>query len=177
LAAKSAVALLAILASLVASSASADPETATADPEVLQWTFTYSGARISARGVVVTAAIPEPDGSYRILSITGKRNGQRIVELVPEGEFVTTHGFLVADNRLLAASPFVGEAGFSFRTADSQYFNVCHAGEGSLCGREGYREYDDRSVGRRIRLEITRVPIEARPVEPNPPDARIADDS
>jgi hypothetical protein len=165
-----AAAALATLVSLVAASA-------TADPEVLQWTFAYSGSKISARGVVVTAATPEPDGSYRILSITGKRNGKRIVELVPEGEFVTTHGFLVADNRLLAATPFVGEAGFSFRTADSKYFNVCHAGEGGLCGREGYREYDGKSVGRRIRLEITRVPVEARPVEPGAPDARIAGDT
>ena len=33
---------------------------------------------------------PEPDGSYRILSVTGKRNGKRIVELLPEGEMLTS---------------------------------------------------------------------------------------
>jgi hypothetical protein len=171
-----------VLAALVAVRASADPEVnqapgVTQAPDVIEWKFSYSGSRVYARGVVVTAAMPEPDGSYRILSIAGKRNGKRIVELVPEGELVTTHGFLFADNRLMAASPFVGEAGFTYRTTGAQIFNVCHSGEGGFCGGKGYREYQE-GFGRPIKLEVTRVaPPEPRPAGSESPGERVAGDS
>jgi hypothetical protein len=169
------MALLAALGAFAADPApAADPAAAAAEPAPLQWQFSYKGPRVTARGVVSTAAVPEPDGSYRILSITGKRNGRRITELVPAGEMVTAHTFLFSDNRLLPASPFIGEGGFSFRTSKSEYFNVCHAGDEGFCGRKGYREYDGKRGGRPIQLELTRIPIEPPQAAPQ---ERVAGDS
>jgi len=158
--AAAAVALLFVTADAADVDPAATDRVATAEVATVQWQFTYKGPRVSASGVVTTAAAPEPDGSYRIVSITGKRNGRRIVELVPAGEMVTAHTFLFADNRLLPAEPFVGEAGFSYRTSNSQYFNVCHAGEDGYCGWKGYREYDGKRGGRPIRLQLTRLAVD-----------------
>ena len=132
---------------------------AVADPDVIRWQFSYTGPRVTARGIVETAAIPEPDGSYRILAVTGKRNGKRIVELLPEGEMLTSdEQFMFADNRLLPAAPYFSEGGFSYRTSDSNYFNLCHsAGEGN-CGADGYREFDGKKGGREVRFELKRIP-------------------
>ena len=151
---RSAVALLLALGVMFATAVAADSA-------VMRWQFSYKGPRVTARGVLETAAEPEADGSYRILSITGKRNGKRIVELLPEGEMLTSEEqFMFADNRLLPASPYMTEAGFSYRTSDSKYFNVCHAGEGGYCGREGYREFDGRKGGRYVDFELARIPDE-----------------
>jgi hypothetical protein len=164
-----------VLLSAVARTADVDPASPaappTVEPEIVQWQFSYQGPLVTARGVVSTAAMPEPDGSYRILSITGKRNGKRIVELMPAGEFVTTRTFLYSDNRLLPASPFIGEGGFSYRTSDAKYFNVCHAGEDGTCGRKGYREYDGKRGGRSIQLVLKRVHEEAPAATPPPATA------
>ena len=150
---------------------------AMADPAVIKWTFSYTGARVVARGVVETAASPEPDGSYRILSITGKRNGKRIVELLPEGEMLTSdEQFMFSDNRLLSASPHMSEGGFSYRTSDSNYFNVCHAGEGGNCGSDGYREFDGKKGTRAIRFDVTPIDHPAPQTTPAAPDERIASD-
>lgn len=178
--ASTALAASALLTAIAA--AAADPEpvlptSATADSEIVEWQFSYRGPQVTARGVVSTAALPEPDGSYRILSITGKRNGKRIVELVPSGEFVTAHTFLYSDNRLLAASPFVGEAGFSYRTSDDKYFNVCHAGEDDTCGWKGYREYDGKRGGRSIQLVLKRIQEEVPAAPPETVPTRSANDT
>jgi len=165
-------AALLILGSLLALTVAADPAA------VIQWQFSYTGHRVKARGVVQTAADPEPDGSYRILSVTGKRNGKRIVELMPEGEMVTSdEQFMFADNRLLPASPFVSEGGFSYRTSDSSYFNLCHAGEDGNCGARGYGEFDGKKGYRSVEFELTRIP-DATPADaPVAADGRSANDS
>jgi hypothetical protein len=138
-----------------------------ADSAVMRWQFSYKGPRVTARGVLETAAEPEADGSYRILSIAGKRNGKRIVELLPEGEMLTSEEqFMFADNRLLPASPYMTEAGFSYRTSDSKYFNVCHAWEEGYCGRDGYREFDGRKGGRSVEFELVRVADETPAATP-----------
>jgi hypothetical protein len=185
MASKTAGLALATLAFALSSGALAEPEppavpavpVVPADPpapaELMKWTFSYTGPRVSARGVLETPALPEPDGSYRIVSITGKRNGRRIVELVPAGDMVTDHTMLFADNRLLPASPFVGEGGFSYRTSNKQYFNVCHAVEEGQCGWKGYREFDGRRAGRPISLELSRV---VEPTTAPAPEPRVATD-
>ena len=151
---RSATALLLVLGALFAT-------VAAADSAVMRWQFSYKGPRVTARGVLETAATPEADGSYRILSITGKRNGKRIVELLPEGEMLTSEEqFMFADNRLLPGAPYMTEGGFSYRTSDSKYFNVCHSGEDGYCGREGYREFDGRKGGRYVDFELVRIPDE-----------------
>ena len=166
---KPAAAVLLVFASLFAAGVAADPT-------VIQWKFSYTGHRVKAQGIVETAADPEPDGSYRILSVTGKRNGKRIVELLPEGDVLTSaEQFMFADNRLLPASPYVGEGGFSYRTSDSNYFNLCHAGEDGNCGSEGYREFDGKKGGRAVRFELTRIPDETPAVVPAPEQSSVAD--
>src|SRR5262245_21912689 len=102
---RSAITLLLVLGALFAT-------VAAADSAVMRWQFSYKGPRVTARGVLETAATPEADGTYRILSITGKRNGKRIVELLPEGEMLTSEEqFMFADNRLLPGAPFMTEGG------------------------------------------------------------------
>lgn len=176
--ARVAVATLALVLGYGVVADSADPPAVSGDEavptEVLRWNFSYTGPRVTARGVIETAAVAEPDGSYLILSIAGKRNGRRIVELVPAGEIVTAHTMLFGDNRLLPASPFVGEGGFSYRTSNKQYFNVCHAVEEGNCGWKGYREFDGKRAGRPIRLELSRI-AEPAPAA-HPPDPRVATD-
>lgn len=180
---KTAVLALATLALVLSSGARADPEPPPvpgeqpAPTELTKWKFSYTGPRVNARGVIETPALPEADGSYRIVSITGKRNGRRIVELAPAGEMVTAHTMLFADNRLLPAEPFVGEAGFSYRTSNKQYFNVCHAVEEGQCGWKGYREFDGNRAGRSIKLELSRV-VEPQPAPavPSAPEPRVATD-
>jgi hypothetical protein len=177
--AKPAKTVLATLALVLASGVAAEssppvlPGGEPASTGVMRWNFSYTGPRVTARGVLETAAVPEPDGSYRIVSITGKRNGRRIVELVPAGEIVTAHTMLFGDNRLLPASPFVGDGGFSFRTSNKQYFNVCHAVDEGNCGWKGYREFDGKRAGRPIRLELSRV-VESAPAAPPSPEPRVA---
>jgi hypothetical protein len=167
---KPAVAVLLVLGSLVAAGVAADPA-------VIKWQFSYTGHRVKARGIVETAADPEPDGSYRILSVTGKRNGKRIVELLPEGDVLTSaEQFMFADNRLLPASPYVGEGGFSYRTSDSNYFNLCHAGEeDGGCGSEGYREFDGKKGERAVRFELIRMPDETPAAMPAPEQSSVVD--
>jgi hypothetical protein len=171
--ARPAAAALLVLGSLFASALVADPAA------VIYWQFSYTGPRVAARGVVETEANPEPDGSYRILSVTGKRNGKRIVELLPEGEVLTSaEQFMFADNRLLPVSPFVSEGGFSYRTSDSKYFNLCHAGENGNCGAQGYGEFDGKKGFRAVRFELTRIPDTTTPADmPVAPDGRSAGDS
>ena len=167
---KPAVAVLLVLGSLFAAGVAADPA-------VIKWQFSYTGHRVKAWGIVETAADPEPDGSYRILSVTGKRNGKRIVELLPEGDVLTSaEQFMFADNRLLPASPYVGEGGFSYRTSDSNYFNLCHAGEeDGGCGSEGYREFDGKKGERAVQFELTRIGEEAPTAMPATDERRAAD--
>jgi hypothetical protein len=166
---KPAAAVLLVLASLFAVGVAADPT-------VIQWKFSYTGHRVKAQGIVETAADPEPDGSYRILSITGKRNGKQIVELLPEGDVLTSaEQFMFADNRLLPAAPYVGEGGFSYRTSDSNYFNLCHAGEDGNCGPKGYREFDGKKGMRAVRFELTRIPDVSPAATPAPDQRSVAD--
>jgi hypothetical protein len=166
---KPAAAVLLVFGSLFAAGVAADPA-------VIKWQFAYTGPRVTARGIVETAADPEPDGSYRILSVTGKRNGKRIVELLPEGEMLTSaEQFMFSDNRLLPASPYVSEGGFSYRTSDSNYFNLCHAGEDGNCGAKGYREFDGKKGGRPVRLELTRIPGETPAAVPAPEQRSAVD--
>ena len=141
-----------VVGSLFAAGAPADPE------EVIRWQFAYTGPRVTARGIVETAAIPEEDGSYRILAVTGRSNGKRIVELLPAGEMLTSlEQFMFADNRLLPASPYFSEGGFTYRTSDSNYYNLCHAGGIGNCGADGYREFDGKKGDREVRFELTRI--------------------
>lgn len=147
-----------LAAATIVAGAFAIPD-ARAVEEVIQWWFAYAGPKVSAQGTMTTPVTPEPDGSYRILSISGERNGQQIIELVPEGELVTGREFLFADNRLRVLPPFIGEAGFIYRTEDSGYFNVCHSEEGEWCNPAGYNEYSGSGKRRSIKLELSRAPL------------------
>ena len=162
-----------VLGSLFAAGALADPP---ADPDVIRWQFSYTGPRVTARGIVETAAIPEEDGSYRILAVTGRRNGKRIVELLPAGEMLTSdEQFMFADNRLLPASPYFSEGGFSYQTSDSNYYNLCHAGGIGNCGADGYREFDGKKGDREVLFELTRISDPTHVTAPTTTEGSAAD--
>ena len=97
---------------------------APAPEKLLQWEFSYKGYRIKAEGTVLTRAEPRPDGTYEIVSVTGKRNKREILRLQPAGELMTVYGLLFADNRLWVQSPYLTQSGFTFRM-DRGPFSTC----------------------------------------------------
>ena len=71
----------------------------------------------------------------------------------------------------------MGDGGFSYRTSNKQYFNVCHAVEEGMCGWKGYREFDGKKGYRAVEFELTRIP-DATPADlPVASDGRSANDS
>jgi hypothetical protein len=137
---------------------------APAPEALLQWEFSYKGYRIKAEGTVMTRAEPRPDGTYEIVSVTGKRNKRDILRLQPAGELMTMYGLLFADNRLWAQSPYLTQSGFTFRMGRGRFFNVCYSGPYEGCGniadkdyRPGYYEYDFRGEERPIEFTLKRL--------------------
>lgn len=84
------------------------------------WSWSYSGSGVSASGTLTTAGaalVPED-----ILSISGTRNGQTILGLVPLGE---DSNFLY-DNKFVNDGAYFSEAGLLFDVGggDTDHFNV-----------------------------------------------------
>jgi len=138
--------------------------TAPAPEALLQWEFSYKGHRIKAEGTVLTRAEPRPDGTYEIVSVTGKRNKREIRRLQPAGELMTVYGLLFADNRLWVQPPYLTQSGFTFRMDRGRFFNVCYSGPYDGCGnvakkdyRRGYYEYDYRGEERPIEFTLKRL--------------------
>jgi len=137
---------------------------APAPETLLQWEFSYKGYRIKAEGTVLTRAEPRPDGTYEIVSVTGKRNKRDILRLQPAGELMTVYGLLFADNRLWVQSPYLTQSGFTFRMDRGRFFNVCYSGPYEGCGniakkgyRPGYYEYDFRGEERPVEFTLKRL--------------------
>jgi hypothetical protein len=131
---------------------------------LLTWEFSYKGRRIKVEGTVLTRAQPSPDGTYEIVSITGKRNKRDIQRLVPKGELMTMYGLLFSDNRLWGQPPYLTQSGFTFHTARGIYFNVCYTGPYEGCGditsedfRSGYYEADFKGMQRPIEFTLKRT--------------------
>lgn len=115
------------------------------------WNFNYSGTGVNASGVLTTDSTLS-GGAYSITGITGQRNGQAILSLVPAGTF----GNLFSDNLLFASGPFLDYAGITFTTS-SGAFNLCYAGPG--CGASGYQDITNQSlVYTPVTLNVAKVP-------------------
>jgi hypothetical protein len=115
------------------------------------WDFSYTGAGVSANGVLTTDSVLN-GGAYLITDISGQRNGETILSLVPAGTF----GNLFSDNLLFPNAPFLDNSGVTYLTASGAY-NFCYAG--SDCGSSGYQDITNQTViFTPVQLSITKVP-------------------
>lgn len=115
------------------------------------WDFSYSGSGVSASGVLTTDSTLV-SGAYAVTNITGQRNGEAILSLVPAGTF----GNLFSDNLLFATGSFLDNAGITFTTATGA-FNLCYLGSG--CGSGGYQDITNQGViFTPVTLNVTKVP-------------------
>lgn len=71
----------------------------------ISWAFSYTGTGVSASGVLSTNDLS--GGTYLINGISGQRNGEAILGLVPAGTIFTPGGSLFSDNLLYPVSPFL----------------------------------------------------------------------
>jgi len=91
-------------------------------PGPIQWRWSYSGKGISALGTFTTPPTPDPGGAYRILGITGSRNGESIVRLHPAGFAIPGNEPYKLDNLIANhAGKQLSGNGFGYSTASGSY--------------------------------------------------------
>lgn len=105
--------------------------------DTLKWRWRYrtpsgaTGPSIRAHGRFVTDQDPDRDGSYQILRIKGRRNGDRITGLVPAGTSIPGNSPYEGDNVVRRNRASKGEqlttGGFQFGLKDGSYSNVFFA--------------------------------------------------
>jgi len=134
--------------------------TATLVPSI-DWAFSYSGAGVSASGVLTTLAAPVA-GAYQIVGLSGTRNGEDMNALFPAGTYSASGGgLLLSDNMLFATEPHLAFGGFTFHAGDDRY-NVYDLNDqyydlagidcsGLNCGQPGH-------LGTPIDFTVNRVP-------------------
>ncbi len=83
----------------------------------------YDAPGIHACGRFTTTMKPDRDGFYRILRITGRRNGVAIRALAKTGRPIPGNAPYAIDNRVRPAAPQLTKAGFGFRLADRTWAN------------------------------------------------------
>ena len=91
---------------------------------LLSWS--YTGAGIAASGTFTTDDTPDSGGYYKIIGITGSRNGVAIISLETVGEAIPGNPGFSVDN-LINASGRLTSHGFGFRTAAGNYANPFYA--------------------------------------------------
>ena len=99
---------------------------------VLHWTWSYSGEGITAAGTLTTSNAPDNHGYYRIMDITGSRNGQAIAGLQPAGKPIPGNAPYAVDNLISGNGPQLTEHGFGFSLANGDYANPFGKGSGYL---------------------------------------------
>jgi len=67
------------------------------------WSWSYTGAGIAASGTFTTDDTPDSGGYYKIIGITGSRNGVAIICLEPDGDAIPGNPGFPVDN-LVSAS-------------------------------------------------------------------------
>jgi hypothetical protein len=84
------------------------------------FTFTYSGAGVSASGIIT--ATPDGSGQYTITDVTGKRNNEPITAFVPNPDpslaLVDNQLYFPADPEYLSVNM---TSGFVFETAAGEF--------------------------------------------------------
>lgn len=107
----------------------------------LRWRWRYHtpkgapGPSIKARGSFITDRDPDGDGDFEILSIKGKRNGDKITGLFPAGSSIPGNSPYQGDNVIRRRTASDGERrapqlntnGFQFALEDGSYSNVFFA--------------------------------------------------
>ncbi|MEA5601526.1 PEP-CTERM sorting domain-containing protein [Nostoc sp. UHCC 0252] len=87
----------------------------------LTWNWNYSGTGIEAIGTFITDNTPDDLGFYRILEITGTRNGETITGLQPVGTPIPGNEPFDIDNLIsLNTQQLTGE-GFGYSTSGGNY--------------------------------------------------------
>jgi len=80
--------------------------------------FDYSGAGITASGVLTTTSFDPSIGGYLITDVTGQRNGTSISMLLPPNTFAGN------DNLLFATSPYLDGAGWAYEAGGGTYYDA-----------------------------------------------------
>ena len=102
------------------------------------WSFSYSGAGISASGSLTASDTPDGAGFRQVTGISGQRNGVAITGLTPTGTAIPGNEPFVVDNLLSGAATQLTGDGLGFSLADGSYANVFFA---SFLAPQGYLEY------------------------------------
>lgn len=92
------------------------------------WTWSYSGAGITAGGSFVTSDVADAQGFHEITAITGTRNGDAITGLYPTGSAIPGNAPYALDN-LVRVGPQgqVTVHGFGYGTASGGHANPYYA--------------------------------------------------
>lgn len=94
-------------------------------PSSVSWQWNYSAPGVIAKGTLTTVPTPDSDGFYRVISIAGTRNNQRISSLYPEGKSIPGNEPYLLDNRIRqgAGLPFT-KAGIGFSLSNGNYVSL-----------------------------------------------------
>lgn len=93
----------------------------------LYWDFAYSGAGVSASGILITQDLADSSGYYLATGILGQRNGSSITGLQPVGTAIPLNDPFEVDN-LVRADGRLSSHGLGFATASGEYANIFRAG-------------------------------------------------
>jgi hypothetical protein len=98
------------------------------------WKWSYVGEGIAAAGTFTTPDAPDDRGFYRIVGITGTRNGAAIIGLQPTGAPIPGNQPFAVDNLVSAADGQLTIHGFGYAMANGDFANPFQNGA-------EYREY------------------------------------
>lgn len=87
------------------------------------WKWSYTGAGIAAAGTFTTSDAPDDRGFYRIVGITGTRNGAAITGLQPTGTSVPGNQPFAVDNLVSATGGQLTIHGFGYALANGAFAN------------------------------------------------------
>lgn len=90
----------------------------------MTWKWHYEGKGIDASGSFTTSDTPDPSGFYRIIGITGKRNGEAIASLHQADKAIPGNEPYALDNLVrIGEHAQITIHGFGFSTTSGRYAN------------------------------------------------------
>lgn len=130
----------------------------------LLWHWSYSAGGIYAEGTCTTTDVPDGNGFYQIVGITGTRNGVAITGLQSTGTAIPGNQPYAVDNLVSAAEPQLTVNGFGFSLRDGDYANPFYNGS-------SYYEY--LSVPPYVNGQGAEVTISFEAAAAAPPSGRL----
>jgi hypothetical protein len=92
------------------------------------WNWRYTGANISADGILTVSDAVDAEGFHQIVAITGQRNGEAITALYPTGSAIPGNEPYELDNLVrIGANGQITVHGFGFSTASGSHANPYYA--------------------------------------------------